>query len=153
MLTADPKHWFSSGFTVMEGSQTLAEFDVSVWEKGVLTVQGVSYRAYREGGIWRGTFILESAGAVLARAEKPSAFRSYLRIGHLDKRYILRERSAFGRTLLLLDGDRQIGVLSPRGISRRRVAADLPEALPLPVKVFVIWLAVVLWNRDVPVFV
>jgi hypothetical protein len=148
MLTAVPKDWFSWDFTVMEGSQAVAEIDVSWWrEKGILTVRGVDYRVYRES-VMSGAFILESSGSVMARAEKPSAFRRCFIIDHGDRQYTLRTQSAFERSFLLLDGDREIGSLSPKGIFSRRINADLPEELPLPVKVFIIWLTVILWKRD-----
>lgn len=148
MLTAVPKHWFSWDFTVTEGSQTVAEIDISWWrEKGALTVQGVDYRVYREG-MMSGDFILESAGSTLARAQKPSAFHRSFAIDHEGRRYILRAESVFRRTFLLLDGDRKIGSLSPEGIFTRRTKVDLPPALPLAVRVFVIWLTVILWKRE-----
>lgn len=148
MLTAVPQHWFSWDFTVMEGSLAVAEIDVSWWrEKGILTVQGVDYRVYREG-LMSGAFILESSGSVLARAEKPSAFRRSFIIDHGDRQYMLRATSAFGRTFLLLYGNREIGSLSPEGVFTRRTSVDLPAELLLPVRVFIIWLAVILWKRD-----
>ncbi len=148
MLTAIPKHWLSWDFTVMKGSQAVAEIDISWWrEKGVLTVQDVDYRVYREG-MMSGDFILESAGSVLARAEKPSAFHRSFIVDHAGRRYTLRAKAVFRRAFLLLDGDRQIGSLSPEGMFTRRATVDLPEALPLPVKVFIIWLTVILWKRE-----
>jgi hypothetical protein len=148
MLTALPKNWLSWDFTVTERSQAVAAIDTSWWrEKGVLTVQGVDYRVYREG-VMGGDFILESAGSIMARAAKPSAFYRSFNIDHADRQYTLRAKSAFRRAFLLLEGDREIGSLSPEGIFTRRATVDLPETLPLPVKVFIIWLSVILWKRD-----
>jgi hypothetical protein len=148
MLTAVPKRWSSWDFTVLEGSQAVADIDISWWrEKGVLTVQGVDYRVYREG-MMSGDFILESAGSVLARADKPSAFHRSFTIDHAHTQYTLRAKGVFRRAFLLLDRDREIGSLSPEGIFTRRATVNLPEALPLPVKVFIIWLAVILWKRE-----
>lgn len=148
MLTAIPKRWFSWDFTVTEESQAVAEIDMSRWrEKGVLTVRGVDYRVYREG-MMSGDFILESAGAVIARADKPSAFHRSFTINFEGRRYTLEAKAVLRRTFLLLDGDREVGALSPEGLFTRRATVDLPQALPLPVRVFIVWLAVVLWKRD-----
>ena len=147
MLTAAPKQWFSWDFTVAEGPQTVADIEISRWrEKGVLTVQGVDYRVYREG-MMSGDFILESAGSVLARAQKPSAFHRSFEIKHEGRLYTLRAKSVFGRTFLLLAGEKEIGSLSPDGMMTRRAKVDLPSSLPLAVRVFVVWLAVILWKR------
>ena len=36
----------------------------------------------------------------------------------------------------------------PEGLFTRRARINLPEELPLPVRVFMIWLTVILWKRD-----
>jgi hypothetical protein len=148
VLKAIPKRWFSWDFAVRKGSQPVADIDVSWWrEKGLLTVEGTTYEVYREGA-FSGAFILASAGSALARAEKPSAFRRSFIIEHAGRQYTLRAKSAWGREFLLLDGPREIGSLSPEGLFTRRATVDLPEHLPLAVRVFIIWLAVLLWKRE-----
>ena len=148
MLRAIPKRWFSWDFAVVQGSQPLADVDMSCWrEKGVLTIQGKNHRVYREA-LLSGDFVLESPESVVARATKSSALRRSFFITHDGKQYTLRARSIFGRAFLLLDGDREVGSLAPEGLCTRRAAIDLPEDLPLPVKVFIIWLAIILWKRD-----
>jgi hypothetical protein len=150
MLKAIPKHWFSWDFTISEASssQALAEITVSWWrEKGVLTVQGTSYRVYREG-LGRGAFILESGASVLARAEKPSALRRSFIIEQSGTQYTLCAKSVFRRELLLLNDSTQVGSISPEGVFTRRASVALPEELPLVVQVFIVWLAVILWKRE-----
>jgi hypothetical protein len=148
MLQAIPKRWFSWDFTVLQGSTRLADIDMSLWrEKGALTVQGKTYQVYREGLV-SGAFVLESPESVVARATKPSAFRRAFLIEHAGKQYTLRAKSAFRRGFVLLADDREIGSLSPQELCTRRAAIVLPEDLSLPVKVFIIWLAVILWKRE-----
>jgi hypothetical protein len=60
---------------------------------------------------------------------------------------MLRAKSALRRAFILLEGSREIGAISPEGIFSRRAAVDLPEEMPLPVKIFITWLAVILWKR------
>jgi hypothetical protein len=148
MLTAVPTRWFSWEFTVNEGSRSVATIDVSWWrEQGTLTVGGVDHRVYREGML-SGSFILEAAGSVVARAMKPSAFRRAFVIEHGGRRYVLQAASVLRRRMVLLEGDRTIGSLAPQGAFTRRADVDLPLDLPLAVRVFVIWLAVILWKRE-----
>ena len=147
-LIASPKRWSSWDFIVTAGSSPVAQIESAWWaEKGVLTIEGVPYRVYREG-MMSGDFIIESAGSVLARAEKPSAMRRAFTIRHDGRSYTLRAKATFGRTFLLLAGDREVGSLSPQGLFTRRAAVNLPEELPLPLRMFVLWLAIVLWKRD-----
>jgi hypothetical protein len=148
VLKLVPKHWFSWDFAVRDERGTVADIDISWWrERGVLTVQGASHPVYRQR-LMSGDFILESAGSILARAWKSSAFRRYFNVEHAGKQYTLRAQSAFRRTFVVLDGGFKIGSISPDGIFTRRASIDLPEDMPLPVRVFIVWLAVILWKRE-----
>lgn len=147
MLTAVPRHWFSWDFTLTDGEKPLAEIDSSWWrEKGVLTIADKPYRVYREGPL--GAFVLESNGNVLARAEKPSAFSRRIVLHYSGTRYELKPRHVLSRTFQLLKGTAVVGALSPKGLPSRRMDIDLPEELPLAVRVFVVWLTVMLRKRD-----
>ena len=146
MLKAVPKSWFSWGFTVLDGAQPIANIDISCWsEKGTLLVLGLPYKVYREG-MMSGTFLLESDGTILARAVKPSAFSRSFIVEHAGRKLALRS-TFFGR-YRLLEGDREIGSISPETICFRRANVNLPEDLPLPVRLFILWLVILLWKRD-----
>ena len=121
---------------------------MSSWrETGALTIGDTTYRMYREGPM-SGAFILEHAGSELAQAEKPSVFRRELVIRHAGHDYTLRPESMFRRAFVLLDGSQQIGSVAPESAFTRKAAADLPDSLPLPVRMFVVWLAMILWRRE-----
>jgi hypothetical protein len=147
MLTVVRTHWFSRGLTVSDGSRVVATIDMARWrERGVLTVQGVTCRLFRERPRG-GDFILESSGTTLARARKPSAFRRTFIIDHAGRRYVLRARAAFRRAFVLVEGDREVGSVSPASLFARGASAELPVEMPLPVKAFLIWLVVISWRR------
>lgn len=148
MLTATPKHWFSWNFAVAKDDRHLADIDISWWrEKGTLTVDGQTYAVNRERML-SGKFILESNGVILASAEKPSSLRRRLLIEHAGRHYELKPRNSFSRTFELREGPSVVGRLSAKGVFSRKMNVDLPEALPLPVRIFVTWLTVILWKRD-----
>jgi len=144
-----PKGFASWKFSVMDGSESVADVvDRGWWPgKAKLTIQGATYKAYRERAM-SGAFVLESAAGVLARAEKPSALRRSFVIEHSGRRYTLRAESALRRELLLFDDSKHIGSLSPEGAFTRRATVNLPREWALPVRVFVVWLAVMLWNAS-----
>ena len=148
MLQVVPTHWYSWDVTVTDESRPVADIAVSWWrEKGALTIDGATYRLYREAPM-SGEFILEHAGSVLARAEKPSIFRREFVLRHAGREYTLRPRSIFRREFVLLDGSRQVGSIAPTSAFTRKAAADLPHNLPLPVRMFVVWLTVISWRRQ-----
>jgi hypothetical protein len=148
VLEAIPKHWYSWDYTVAHDGVTVADIDVSSWrEKGVVTIEDVAYRAYRER-LMGGAFLLERDGELLARAVKPSALSRRIMIEHDGVSFTLRPRSALGRSFQLVDSVRIAGILTPRSAFSRRMKIDFWVDLPLPVTVFVIWLTVILWKRD-----
>jgi len=148
MLGAVPKRWFSWDFTVLDGQTPVADIDVSWWrERGVLTIENRPYQVYREG-LLSGAFVLEGDHGVLARASKPSAFTRRIAIESQGRRYELKPKSVFTRAFDLLRNDKPAGSLSPEGLFTRRMRVDLPEELPLPVRVFIVWLTVILWKRQ-----
>ena len=148
MLHVAPTHWYSWDVTVTDESRPVADISVSAWrEKGALRIDGETYRLSREAPL-SGDFLLEHAGSVLARAEKPSVFRREFVLHHAGREYTLRPRSMFRREFVLLDGSRQVGSIAPKSAFTRKAAADLPHSLPLPVRMFVVWLTVISWRRQ-----
>ena len=147
-MTIGATHWYSNDFTVREAERHLAHADVSSWaEKGVLTIGGVAHRVYREG-LSHGDYLLERDGRVLARATKPSAFRNRILIRHDDRTYELDKRSFWTRTFVVRSGGTEVGVIALTSVWRRDATATLPEQWPLPLKIFAIWLATILWKRE-----
>ena len=148
-LSAVPKHWFSWDFAIQDATRhPVAEVRLSSWrERGAVSVEGVEHRVSRHG-VLRGAFVLEGGGSVLARAEKPSAFRREFQIEHDGKQYTLKARSIWRRERVLYDGDQEIGAVVPEGLFNRRARVELPDDLPLVLRLFVVWLTMLLWKRD-----
>jgi hypothetical protein len=148
VLQLVPQGWLGWNFDVLAGHQKIAEIKSSTLpESGTFLLDTSSYRAYREG-MFSGDFFLESNGQTIAQARKPSAFHSSFDITHLDRSYTLRKESFVGRSFILLEGDRETGSIRPEGLLTRRAIVELPEVMPLPVQLFVIWLAIILWRRE-----
>jgi hypothetical protein len=148
MLIATPKRWFSWDFEVHKGGgQPVGDVRVSAWrERGAVTVGGIEYPVTREGVV--GAFTLSDAGGVLARAVKPSALHRMFTLEHDGKEYVLKAASAWGRDFALLDGEVQIGAVRPARLFGRQARAELPEDMSLEVRLFVIWLTLMLWKRQ-----
>jgi hypothetical protein len=148
MLHIVPANWYSWRFTVTDESRSVADITLSSWcEKGKLTIGDSTYHVYREA-LMSGAFVLEHAGTVLARAEKPSVFRREFVIQHAGREYTLRPESTFRRAFVFLDGSRQVGFLAPKSAFTRRADASLPHDLPLPVRMFIVWLTMMSWRRE-----
>jgi hypothetical protein len=149
MLQISPMRWFSWDFTVERDDRVVAELDISWWrERGALLVDREAFSIVREGVISSDFRMTASDGTVVATASKPSVLRRCFEVVHAGHTVTLGARSAWGRTMdVHLDG-RAVGAITPAGAWSRRAFADLPASLPLPVQVFVVWLAVLLWKRE-----
>lgn len=148
MLEATRRHLFSSDFVVRSPSGATVELDVAVWrERAEFDVDGARHRLYREGRM-RGAFVLERAGFPLAKAIKPSAFKTRFEIEFQGRTYVLRKRSVFSRRFIVTLGEQEVGGIRPAGLFSRRTFVDLPPDWPLAVKLFVFWLVLIIWKRE-----
>lgn len=142
-----PQSWSSWNFDVLQDGRRIALIDISRWrEKGALQIDGSNYEVYREG-FRRGAFVLESNGARLATAEKPSALARLFHVEYAGKSYQWKGQF-FRRLFTLEENGRTVGSLTPAGIVTRKATAEFPDGLPLPVKTFLIWLALLMWKRE-----
>lgn len=148
MLQLAPQSWFAWNFDVLENDRPIAEIKASsLRESGTISIDGVSYSAYREG-LLSGDFILEQVGQPIARAQKPSAFLNSFDVQYSDRSYTLKKESLIGRSFVLLEGDRQVGSIHAQGFLKRKADVDLPDDMPMPAKAFVMWLAILMWRRE-----
>ena len=95
-----------------------------------------------------GDFIIEPGGRELARATKPSAFRDTIVVHYGRRDFTLRKPSVWRRAFALMDGERQIGSISPESTWTRRATAEPARLTCRCHTAFVIWLVIVLWKRD-----
>ncbi len=148
MLQLTPQGWFGWNFDVLHDGNKIAEIKTSILpEGGSFSIDGASYRIWREG-MFSGEFLLDRDGQTVARAQKPSAFRSLFEITHLDRSYTLKKESLLSRSFVLLEGDVAVGSIRSEGRLSRKATVSLPEAMPAPVQLFVIWLVILLWKRE-----
>jgi hypothetical protein len=148
VLQLVPESWLTWNFDVLENNRKLAEIKTSTLpESGKLSIEGSHFRAYREG-MFSGEFFLEKDGQTIARAQKPSALLNSFNIEYSDRRYTLKKESWVGRSFVLLQGDLEVGSIRPEGFLRRKAAVSLPEDMPIPIQVFVVWLTILLWKRE-----
>ncbi len=146
MLEATPTGLFSRDFSIEAGGQRIAVLDVSWWkEAGEISIAGQPYRLYRESLL--GAFVLERQGAAVARATKPSVFRSLFDLELADGLYSLRRAFVFGKNFSVYRGEVEVGSVQRAHWLSRRALIDLPADWPVPVQVFVFWLVLMIWNR------
>jgi len=118
-----------------------------------LTIGDTSYKLYRKGWTSR-DFLLEENGHVLARAQ--SLPGPVFNIEYKGNYYILKPkpipwwRFVLRRTFILLHRNNQIGTVRPLSWSSSKAIVDLPESMPVTVRVFIFWLVeATVWSTEV----
>ena len=149
MLHVRPVSLLSESYTISAKKKGRALTTVSIrWfrEAGSFSLDGQTFDLGREG--WMGgDFFLSIGRRELASADKPSAWHRRFTVRADGTKYVLQARSAFSRKFDLLRGRRKVGSIEPTSIWTRGATADLPAELPLELRVFMIWLALLLWKR------
>ncbi len=147
MLEAKPLNLFSQDFNIETEGQKIAFLDIALWrESGEMSIEGKPYKLYREG-LMSGAFVLEGEGRAVARAIKPSAFRSDFDLELNARHYSLKRDSLFGRSFSVFQNGVTVGSIRPVGLFTKRTIIDLPADWPVPAQVFVFWLVLVIWKR------
>jgi hypothetical protein len=148
MLRAVPNGWLSWNFTIYDNDKAIAKIDLAwVREAGELNLDGSIYRVYREG-LLNGAFILEKEGQILAFAEKPSALIRSYKVDYNNTNYTLEAASALQRQFVLREGGQTIGSVRPVNAFTKNAIIDLPVDIAMPVRIFMVWLTLILWKRD-----
>lgn len=148
MLEARPKTFLSQDFALTDDGQPVGLLDISGWrERARIALEGREYALYRESWLG-GDFMLDRDGRTIARARKPSVLRSAFEARIDDRTYRLEPISFWKRGFAVRRGAETIGTIEPTGTFTRRSLIDLPSELPLPFRVFLFWLALLMWNRQ-----
>jgi hypothetical protein len=141
-----PRAWYSSDYRVLKDGTQLTCLKFESWpERSIFALAGVVYLARKEKWSSPNFFLLLDQTRI-ARAEKPSAFSREFLIEYDQRRYVLRPS---GRNRFAL-GEREIevGWVAKQRWFGRKAHAELPDDMPIPVCVFVLWLVALMWKRD-----
>lgn len=146
MLELRKKKFFSNEYVAEENGAVVAELNLSVWRsQGELTIQGRSLKLKKRGAL-RDTFELLDGDTALIEVAQPSAWRSRLRFRYEQRDFEIVDKAWYSSTLLLKAGESVVGSISSRGLFAEGAKVDLPDSLPLALRVFVGWIAMIHWD-------
>jgi len=148
MLEAIPADILSKSFRLEQDNELVGELDPSIWRcKATLELEEGTYNLYREK-LLGGEYLLEHNGTIVARAVKTNVFRDKFAV-QIENRFLEFKKLRWAsRRFGVFDGDQQIGGIYPRGIFTKRSNIDLPQEWPLANRVFMFWLAFLMWKRE-----
>lgn len=147
MLRAIPTHICARRFSIRDGDQEVAELSIGWFsETGTATAEGRAMQLRREH-VAGGAFELEVGGTLIAKAYKPSLFRNRFELDFGNVRIILERESLLGFAFVIRRGRDVLGRIERPNVFTREAEIDLPDEWPIPLKLFVIWLVLIIWRR------
>jgi hypothetical protein len=148
MLEITPNGIWSWDYSISDDEGFITQIDSRTFREACEFALGQDTYTIRRDGLMSGMFRLRSGEDLVASAEKPSAFHRRFIITSADESsYELIAESAFGRRFLVNDDSGPAGYIEPLGIFTRKARAELEPAIPDPIRIFMIWLTLMMWRR------
>lgn len=145
VLTARPRRWYSSDYRILDGDVEIASLRVKLFrDTGIFQVEGEDYQINVEGFL-KGRFELRQGPTILAKAEKTRRKFEIRTSGH---RMTLESNGILGRSWDLHVMTGPIGSIRALGWLNNAAEADLPDELPLPLRIFLFYLVLLTWRRQ-----
>lgn len=148
MLKAQAKGFMERTYEVFENDHFLAAVKLSSWkESAVVELGGKQYR-FKRDKTFSGPFLLLEVENVIAYAQKPSAFKDRFLVAYSGRSFEFRKPSIWKNRFELEESGKPAGFVESRGFFRREYVADLPEELPAVVRLFILWLTLIIAKRQ-----
>ncbi|MEO8002160.1 MAG: hypothetical protein ABI644_09805 [Arenimonas sp.] len=141
MLELIRKSSLSNDFIAKEHGVTVAELDRATWsQNATVEIQGKTYN-FKKSGVLHSVYTLLDGRLEVTQVEQPSAWQSKL-VFRLDgKEYALDTKNWFSSALNVEQDGNLIGDIHSAGMLSSTIVVDLPDLIPLHVRVFVGWIA------------
>lgn len=151
IIEMNRKALFSWEFEVLQNGAPAGRIEGLGWpERSVVTLGAAKYEVSADrSGI--DAFNLDSNGLRLAHIEKPGVFTRVFNVHHADKIYTFNRPSLFSSKYVLMDNEQTVGSVSAKGAFKKGAIVELPDQLQTPFKLFLGWVALVLWKRQAEV--
>ena len=91
---------------------------------------------------------VEVDGKEIARAVKPSFWKSRFDVSFGSVTCVLEKPSLFRSAFELRIEQSTIGRVERKSIWQSIAQANLPDDWPNPLKVFILWLVIIIWKRE-----
>ncbi len=147
MLHLRKKSLFSNKYIAEEEGIAVAELSLSRWRsQAELTIQARGLKLTKQG-ILKDSFGLLDGNSVIVKVTQPSGWRPRF-VFHFDERdFEIRHKAWYSSTLLVKSGESVVGSIHPRGLFATEANVDLPDSLPLALRVFIGWIAMIRWGE------
>lgn len=148
ILEAEPTGWVSRNARIRLNDTDLTELTISPWKsRGSFSLNGEDY-AIEPQEFWLINAVLKKGSTIIARAQKPSLMRRSFVITSAGHRMTLESRSWSGREYALLIGTQEVGRVTRKGMTGRRVRLEFPDEVPVVLQLFLTYLVLCQAKRE-----
>ncbi len=136
------------GYDLYRERDLLVTFTLS-WARGRGSFQweGGRYDLYRETPCF-GDFVVSQGGRVIARATKNSVFVNAFTVRSEDREFRFRAARPPSGRFVLEEHGWGTGEILPQTWFSPPSQGEFPDGFPIPVCVFLFWLAALIWRRQ-----
>jgi hypothetical protein len=147
-IRIEPRSWFSRHIDLRCNGRSLGSMELSfLCDQGSATVEGVRFELEHPTFFGR-DYTMRRGDQVIAAARADRWLRASYPFDYAGQSYRIARRAFWSHTLDLRDAPGEIlGSIIPDGLLSRSATAYLPETLPLELRVFAIWIALVSWRQ------
>lgn len=147
-MTAEPQGAFARRYQLLADGALITQISLPAFGPSTATPIAGQAVHLRRAGLRHDAFTLEAVatGATLASATREHSLRRDFTVEVGGRQMSLRAESAWRSGYALMEGDRAVGWVRPGATLGRGVEAELPDDLPLTARVFLLWVALLLWR-------
>jgi hypothetical protein len=148
MLIATPTDWLRRNYLIEEDGKLVAEIDGSPWQEQASATVGTTTYALSRESVFRASYVIRRAGQVVARGRMQSIFSPLFDVSWGEQTLLLRRLSIWLPTFGVFKGYEQIGTVKRLGFFYRRGTVEGAASVPLEIRVFLLWIALMTWRRN-----
>jgi hypothetical protein len=148
ILEAEPRGWGSWSTVITTAGQPVTELKISLFRsRGRFQLDGQEF-SIEPSGFFHQSASLLRRGGVIAKSEKTSFFRRRFVITSAGHRMELKSFGWWGREYELLMGGQQVGRVTRKGMTGRKMSLDFPDDVPVVLQVFLAYLVLCQVKRE-----
>ena len=139
--------WRDTHSIFNDRDELIGEMKVQAMPTGaVFVVDGTTWLCRRRS-LLSSRYLLKNGDQMIAEAVRPAFFKDRLLITRGDLTFEFARESGRGFYTPLWWGDEEIGVISSSKAKDREAEIDLPDSLPVHMRLYIYWLWTVLAGR------
>ena len=148
ILEAVPTGWASSNVLIKSDGDPISELIISAWKsRGRFHLDGQEF-FIEPKGFWLHNAVLLRGGSVVAKAERIALLKRRWVISSAGHRLELMSRSWTGREFVLRMGASEVGKITRKGMTGRKIALHLPDDVPEVLQIFLTYIVVCQAKRE-----